>query len=164
MDLNEGLPLVLQLAWDPDRRVRDAVMLNLDSVQPNLAVSYDRTTAVTSLPSLLYRYSRFEVGLGEPLAGGRSSKPAANEHPPGEQPPGGPAAGEEVIRRYTYCDFTADAEDFSSGRVLFALRIEAIGSDSRPIDLRVPPGRESVPILVHAFSDQFELKPPETKL
>jgi hypothetical protein len=122
----------------------------------------------TSSQEALALESHFESMHGERPAYEVTSEPPSNqppnEPPPGEPPPGGPVAGEESVRRYTACEFTAEAEDFSAGLVTFALLIEAIGPDSWPIDLRIPPGKDSVPILVHVFSDHFEVESPEVRV
>jgi hypothetical protein len=164
----ESVPIVASLAWDPDDRVREAAILNLDAVEALRAprgrrfvdqlVGYD-----VAREMLIHELTRGKPSQGMPALDPLSGNPLSGEPPPSGGPPSD-EEDEEIVRRYTDCDFIVDSESSSSGLISFALRIEALKPKSRPVDLRIPPGRESVGILVHAFSEQFAVGAPETRV
>ncbi|MDX1996339.1 MAG: CHAT domain-containing protein [Thermoanaerobaculia bacterium] len=183
LEWQDRFPFAARLAWDSDHRVRLLAEHNLGEVEPFLA-SWGQYAGHEPQPHSLGSTTPMEVTidgpvtvpLGEfrahdappsrsiPIESGPA--PAANAPPPPASPRGGPAeagegpsADEEVIHRYTDCGFTADVQAPGAGRVSFALRVQAADGESRPVDLRVPAGKQFATVLVHAFSQQFTVGP-----
>lgn len=162
LEWEQRFPFVASLVWDSDDRVRRLAENSLGEVEPVLASVERRLGAEPFVLGSLVLENLPDPGAGFSLGGKPSLSPGGPPPPPAgaanvvrEEPP----AGEEVIRRYTDCDFTPDPQPPASGRVSFALRIEPTGSDSRPVDLRVPAGKPFATVLVHAFSQQFSVSP-----
>lgn len=70
----------------------------------------------------------------------------------------GPAAQAGTLRRFTDVAFTPAAQK-PEGDLTFALRVKSQTGSAHVVDVRVPPGRELVTVLVCACSSVFTVEP-----
>ncbi|HEX3552467.1 MAG TPA: CHAT domain-containing protein [Thermoanaerobaculia bacterium] len=170
LDWEERLSLLARLLRDPDPNVRKISERNLltlgpvlasrqalRSPEPRLNLALSRRTRAGVVPVLdrargTFLSQELELPGDQPLVAGWRQEPS---HERGATP----QVTEEVVRRFTACDFRGNPQRPAAGEVTFALRIQPVGPDSWPVDLRVPAGKDAVTVLVHAFSSQFTVGP-----
>jgi hypothetical protein len=178
LDSRERVPLLARLLWDPDESVRRIAERNVHEVASFLASPREGAlsppTQALAVPQRRRSVTAAVPGNPETFSvrGTRgkvfSSPLAADLLPSGDALPNPafevldlapPELREAVVRRFTQCDFAANPQRPSTGRITFALRVEQAGPDSRPVDLRIAAGQAAATVLVHAFSSQFKIGP-----
>ncbi|MEA2601059.1 MAG: hypothetical protein QOF89_2051 [Acidobacteriota bacterium] len=167
----ERFPFLARLLWDPDEGVRKIAARNLREAGPLLTYLREiQPSQPRPEAPPVPRRPRPDLGPVRETRGAYSIQELGPPAP--DQPPAGsgrrgipiemraaPEAAEEVVRRFTACDFTGNPQRPATGRVTFALRIQPVDADSRPVDLRIPEGKDAATVLVHAFSSQFTVGP-----